>query len=93
MTQVAESSGGPLEVVPAPADRVPGHPKYRQDHADHDSDDARILTASLALCTAVIAEYGDDIAPDPGNGAAAISPAARKGQERFSCTEAPLQSP
>jgi hypothetical protein len=26
--------------MPAPADRVPEHPEYRQDNADHNRDDA-----------------------------------------------------
>jgi hypothetical protein len=29
-----------LEVVPAPADRVAGHPDQGQDRAGHDDDDA-----------------------------------------------------
>ena len=32
--------GPVLEVVPSPADRVAGHPEYRQDRADNEHDDA-----------------------------------------------------
>jgi hypothetical protein len=38
-----QSGTGPgqrLEVVSASADRVTGHPEQREDHADHDDDDA-----------------------------------------------------
>ena len=35
-----QDPGQRLEVVPASADRVTGHPKERQDRADHDHDDA-----------------------------------------------------